>query len=148
MTQLLIKLPAGILRKKKVKTKKSLCLCKRSLFISDISKFLLGSEAWGNKTKEIILKQWIIHFFCFIPPASELSMNLNILKMVYQGFFCWKHLPPNSVAGVQIPASTPICGLSIFGFSPLLQEVFLWVLHFSPLQDFQIPFILECIATF
>ena len=43
-----------------------------------------------------------------------------------------------NVARVQIPASTPYVGW----FSPLLREVFLRVLRFSPLlknQHFQIP---------
>ena len=80
MTQLPIKLPGGILRKQKVKTKKSLYLCKQSLFISDILKFLLGSETWGNKTKEIILKQWIIHFFCFIPPSLGAKYEFKYIE--------------------------------------------------------------------
>ena len=46
-----------------------------------ILKFTLGSEAWGNKTKEIILRLSDKHFFCFIPP--EPSMNFNIAKMIY-----------------------------------------------------------------
>ena len=48
-------------------------------------KFTLGSEAWGNKTNEIILrlsnKQYIS--FVLFPQASEPSMNFNIAKMVY-----------------------------------------------------------------
>ena len=32
-------------------------------------KFTLGSEALGNKTKEIILRHSNEHFFCFIPPS-------------------------------------------------------------------------------
>ena len=54
----------------------------------------------------------------------------------------WEHSPPTNVARVQIPASTPyVCWVCCW-FSPLLQEVFLRVLRFSPLlknQHFQIP---------
>ena len=54
----------------------------------------------------------------------------------------WQRWPPTNVAQVQIPASTPYVGWVCSWFSPLLQEVFLWVLQFSPLiknQHFQIP---------
>ena len=54
----------------------------------------------------------------------------------------WEHLPPTNVARVQIPASTPYVGWICCWFSPLLREVFLRVLRFSPLlknQHFQIP---------
>ena len=54
----------------------------------------------------------------------------------------WEHSPPNNVAWVQIPASTPVVGWVCCWFSPLLREVFLRVLRFSPLlknQHFQIP---------
>ena len=59
-------------------------------------------------------------------------------------FYClyWEHSPPTNVARVQIPASTPYVGWVCCWFSPLLQEVFLRVLRFSPLlknQHFQIP---------
>ena len=45
------------------------------------------------------------------------------------------------MAGVQIPVLTPYVGCVRCWFSPLLREVFLRVLRFSPLlknQDFQI----------
>ena len=48
----------------------------------------------------------------------------------------------HSGARVQIPASTPYMGWVCFCFAPLLREVFLRVLWFSPLlknQHFQIP---------
>ena len=54
----------------------------------------------------------------------------------------WEHSPPTNVARVQIPASTPYVGWVCCWFSPLLREVFLRVLRFSPLlknQHFQIP---------
>ena len=54
----------------------------------------------------------------------------------------WEHSPPTNVAWVQIPASTPYVGWVCCWFSPLLREVFLRVLRFSPLlknQHFQIP---------
>ena len=53
------------------------------------------------------------------------------------------HLPPTNVTQVQIPVSMPHVGWVCCWFSPLLREVFLWVLWFSPLlknQHFQIPF--------
>ena len=54
----------------------------------------------------------------------------------------WEHSPPTNVARVQIPASTPYVGWVCCWFSPLLREVFLRVLRFSPVlknQHFQIP---------
>ena len=54
----------------------------------------------------------------------------------------WECLPPTSVAWVQIPASMPYVGWVCCWFSPLLREVFLRVLRFSPLlkrQHLQIP---------
>ena len=47
-----------------------------------------------------------------------------------------------NVARVQIRVSTPYVGWVCCWFSPLLREVFLWVLRFSPVlkhQHFQIP---------
>ena len=52
----------------------------------------------------------------------------------------WEHSPPTN--GVQIWVSTPYVGWVCCWFSPLLWEVFLHVLPFSPLvkkQKFQIP---------
>ena len=46
---------------------------------------MLGSEAWGNKTKEMnysTLNLEVISFVLF-PQASEPSMNFNISKLVY-----------------------------------------------------------------
>ena len=45
----------------------------------------------------------------------------------------WERSPPTNVARVQIPASTPYVGWVCRWFSPLLREVFLRVLRFSPL---------------
>ena len=45
----------------------------------------------------------------------------------------WEHSPAANVARVQIPASTPYVGWVYCWFSPLLREVFLRVLRFSPL---------------
>ena len=46
--------------------------------IFDILKFILGSKAWGNKTKEFIIEPQD-DFFCFIPPSlMQPSMNVNI----------------------------------------------------------------------
>ena len=49
-----------------------------------ILKFPLGSEAWGNKTKEIILRPSNEQYISFVlfPQASEPSMNFNIANMV------------------------------------------------------------------
>ena len=54
----------------------------------------------------------------------------------------WEHSPPTNMAQVRILASTPYVGWVCCRFSPLLREVFLRVLRFSPLlknQHFQIP---------
>ena len=51
----------------------------------DILKFILGSEAWGNKTKETyhsLLSLKMISFVLF-PQASQPSMNYKILELVY-----------------------------------------------------------------
>ena len=48
-------------------------------------KFILGSEAWGNKTKEmyyLLLSLKMIYFPLF-PQASQPSMNFNISELVY-----------------------------------------------------------------
>ena len=45
----------------------------------------------------------------------------------------WEHSPPTIMARVQILASTPYVGWVCCWFSLSLQEVFLWVLQFSPL---------------
>ena len=55
---------------------------------------------------------------------------------------CWEHSPPTNVARVRILASTPNVGWVCRWFSPLLREVFLRVLRFSPLlksEYFQVP---------
>ena len=54
----------------------------------------------------------------------------------------WENSPPtNNVVRVQIPTSTSNVGWVCCWFSPLLREVFLWILRFSLLlnQHFQIP---------
>ena len=53
----------------------------------------------------------------------------------------WEHSPPTNVSLVRILASTPYVDWVCCWFSPLLREVFLRVLRFSPLlknQHFQI----------
>ena len=54
----------------------------------------------------------------------------------------WERSPPTNVARVQIPASMAHVGWVCCSFSPLLREVFLWVLRFSLFknQHFQIIF--------
>ena len=55
----------------------------------------------------------------------------------------WEHPPPTNVAQVQILASKPYVWVGfVVGSLPMLREVFLQVLRFSPLlknQHFQIP---------
>ena len=54
----------------------------------------------------------------------------------------WEDTSPTNVAQVQIPASTPYVGWDCCWLPPLLREVFLWILRFSPAfktQHFQIP---------
>ena len=54
----------------------------------------------------------------------------------------WERSPPSNVSRVRILASTSYVGWVYCWFSPLLREVFLRVLRFSPLlknQHFQIP---------
>ena len=50
-----------------------------------ILKFILGSEAWGNKTNEMyysLLSLKIISFVLFLQ-ASQPSINFNISELVY-----------------------------------------------------------------
>ena len=66
----------------------------------------------------------------------ELLMSLRIMNHNFGEHRVaqwWKHSPPTNVARVQIPASTPYVGWVCCWFSPLLWEVFLRVLRFSPL---------------
>ena len=54
----------------------------------------------------------------------------------------WERSPPTNVARVRILASTPYMGWVCCWFSPLLRDLFLRVLRFTPLlknQHFQIP---------
>ena len=66
----------------------------------------------------------------------------NLMALMARVAQWWEHSPPTNVARVQITASTPYVGWVCCWFSPLLQEVFLRVLQFSPFlknQYFQIP---------
>ena len=83
--------------------------------------------------------------------SSSLQVARLVLKNTLRGFFLcfrhglprvngeqgmarwWERSPPTNVARVQIPASTPNVGWVCCWFSPLLREVFLRVLRFSPL---------------
>ena len=49
----------------------------------------------------------------------------------------WERSPPTNVARVQLPELTPYVGWVCCWFSPLLQEVFLRVLWFSPPLKYQ-----------
>ena len=76
---------------------------------------------------------------CYRYPNIFVPIRLDTKTMVVQW---WEHSPPTSVARVRILASTPYVGWVCCWFSPLLREVFLRVLRFSPLlknQHFQIP---------
>ena len=76
-------------------------------------------------------------------PGFRVLTLLSLLLFGEQGMAQrWERSPPTNVARVQIPASTPYVGWVCCWFSPLLREVFLRVLRFSPLlknQHFQIP---------
>ena len=50
-----------------------------------IIKFILGSEAWGNKTKEMYYSLLSLKTISFVFPhqASQPSMNFNISELVY-----------------------------------------------------------------
>ena len=75
---------------------------------------------------------------CYRYPNIFVPIRLDTKTMVVQW---WEHSPPTSVARVRILASTPYVGWVCCWFSPLLREVFLRILRFSPLlknQHFQI----------
>ena len=87
----------------------------------------------------------------FIDSQMYWFIFINRLQYVFQGrnpvwgarvAQWWEHSPPTNLARVRILASTPYVGWVCCWFSPLLREVFLRVLRFSPLlknQHFQIP---------
>ena len=67
--------------------------------IFDMLKFILGTEAWGNKTKEVILRlrnESYISFVSFLQ-ASEPSMNFNIPKMLYSKRFQTGRIQPKNI---------------------------------------------------
>ena len=71
--------------------------------------FILGSEAWGNKTKQIyysLLSLKMISFVLF-PEASQPSMNFNISELVY-----WHH-KQNELDSLDPSSLRPVTG--IFG---------------------------------
>ena len=90
MTQLLIKLPAGILRKKKVKTKKSLCLCKRSLFISDILKILTWIWGLGEQNKRNHLEAMNNTFLLLYSPSLGAKYEFKYIENGLSGVFLLK----------------------------------------------------------
>ena len=52
---------------------------------SKILKFIRGSEAWGNKTKEMFYSSLSLKkiYFILFPQASQPCMNFNISELVY-----------------------------------------------------------------
>ena len=50
-----------------------------------VLKFILGTKAWGNKTKEMYysLLSLKMTFFVLYPQALQPSMNFNISKLIY-----------------------------------------------------------------
>ena len=89
---------------------------------------------WLWQSQENVLALWFIHIL-----IRQCSYSSNREQGMAQW---WEHLPPTNVGRAQIPASTPYVGWICCWFSPLLWEVFLQVLRFSPLlknQHFQLP---------
>ena len=78
---------------------------------------------------------------CFFPDRAQPSVAFLALDLTTNNHSLgeqemaqwWERSPPTSVAGVQIPASAPYVGRVCCWFPPLLREVFLRVLRFSPL---------------
>ena len=74
--------------------------------------------------------------------ANSTMNNGSVIKFGEQGMAqCREHSPSTNVGRVQILGSKPYVGLVCCWFSPLLREVFLRILWFSPPknQQFQIP---------
>ena len=74
--------------------------------------------------------------------ANSTMNNGSVMKFGEQGMAqCWEHSPSTNVGRVQILASKPYVGWVCCWFSPLLREVFLRILRFSPPKNqlFQIP---------
>ena len=84
-------------------------------------------------------------FFFLYCASSVLPLPLRdfLSACFHQGMAQWRERsPPTNVTRVEILALTPYVGWVCCWFSPLLREVFLRVLPFSPLlknQHFQIP---------
>ena len=62
-------------------------------------KFILGSQVWGSKTKEVILRLSNEQYISFVsfPQASEPSMNFNIPKMVCSKSFQSGRIQPKNI---------------------------------------------------
>ena len=92
---------------------------------------------------------FLLVFDILLFSVSGYQMKHSFSCSIYHFFFgkqgmaqWWERSLPTNVARVQIPTSTPYVGWVCCWFSPLLREVFLRVLRFSPLlknQHFQIP---------
>ena len=92
-----------------------------------------GSVPWVS----LLLFKISLHFLC----QWFFEFHGNHIKEHWMALW-WEHSPPTNVAWVQILVMMPYVCWVWCKFSPLLWEVFLWVLQFSLLlknQHFQIP---------
>ena len=116
-----------------------------SSFLGFLTLFLPGFSSGNWKQKKLSPpfspSVWEFVCWCILEthcPGRFFSHNFRGARVAQW----WERSPPTNVARVQIPASTPCVGWVCCWFSPLLREVFLRVLRFSPLlknQHFQIP---------
>ena len=92
-------------------------VCKR---IQHCCATLRRSHTQKKKCWELLAQKFV---------GQQVCVRLNAEQGIAQR---WERSPPTSVAWVQIPVSTPYLGRVCGWFSPLLREVFLQVLRFSP----------------
>ena len=109
------------------------------------SNFKTWNKKWCLRGPNAAIKLYVTKFFLAGPP-DLLPHDHMIIPQAWGARVAqwWERPPPTNVARVQILASTPHVGWVCCWFSPLLREVFLWVVYvrFSPLlknQHFQIP---------
>ena len=74
-------------------------------------------------------------------PSWEMCVTITPYSQTWgcKGTHWWEYSPSTNVALVRILTPTPYVGWVCCWFSPLLQEVFLWVLRFSHLLKKPIP---------
>ena len=104
---------------------------------------LIYLQIWKFMTPHFFFLFWVFARFPFVEKVSVETPRIKKIKIMFGEQDKRWHggentRPPTNLALVQIPELTPYVGWVCCWFSPLLREVFLRVLRFSPLlQHFQ-----------